>query len=469
MGVGALFSVLVLAYLVVILAVGVYFVRQVRGVEDFALAGRRLGLPVLIGSLAASYIGGATVVGWTGSFYEMGVDWWFSAIGAIAGVALATVVMARRCRRLAQFTVPDLLAIRYGPPARYVSAALIILGDIAIVTVQIIAIAGILTTFTDIDRLAAMVIGIVSFAVISLFGGMKGVAVTDSLQALVIFIGLLAGVIALFGSQGGPGPVFAALPDGYFEPFSVAGGLGAFNLALAALGTTAVSQSLIFSRIFSARDDTVAFRAMALLIPAALFGYGMVALLGYGGRAVLGPDVVPDDVFAQVVTELLHPLLGGILLATVIAAIVTTTNSMLLSASVNVARDLYRQLVPRQAGTVELRRVGQAAVVAFALLSFTLAVLMPDIVTAIVFAYTIYSAGLLIPLYAGFLWRGATPAAGVATIVVGGGTALLWYVLGEPFGLPPMVPALAAGLIVMIGLSLVTRKPSAEQLRVFDV
>lgn len=93
---------LVFAYLAAVLAVGVYFVRQVKGagVEQYALAGRSLGLTLLFGSLAATYIGGATVVGWTGSFYEMGFDWWFSALGALGGIVLATVVLARRARKL---------------------------------------------------------------------------------------------------------------------------------------------------------------------------------------------------------------------------------------------------------------------------------------------------------------------------------------------------------------------------------
>jgi SSS family solute:Na+ symporter len=135
---------------------------------------------------------------------------------------------------------------------------------------------------------------------------------------------------------------------------------------------------------------------------------------------------------------------------------------------VNLARDFYQQLTPREVPSVELRKVGQVAVVVFATLAFTLAVLMPDIVTAIVFAYTLYSAGLLVPLYAGYLWRGATPAAGMLSVIGGGGTALVWYILGEPLGLPPIVPAIAVALVAIVLVSLLTEGPSREQLRVFD-
>ncbi|AYY12195.1 sodium:solute symporter family protein [Actinobacteria bacterium YIM 96077] len=456
-------------YLVIILAIGISFRRFISGVEDFALAGRNLGLPVLIGTLFATYIGGATVVGWTGSFYDLGIDWWFTGLGALLGIVLATVVMAERSRKLRQYTVPDLLALRYDNTTRYVSAAMIIVGDIAVVTVQILAIAGILVTFTDLDRTPAMVIGVVSFTLISLFGGMKGVAFTDSIQAILIFGGLLTGVILLFQTNGGVGSAADGLPDGFLRPFTDTDGLGAFNMAIAALGTTAVSQAIIFSRIFSARDERVAKKAMVLLVPMALVGYGLVALLGWGGRAILGPDVVPDDVFAAVVTDLMPVAIGGLLLATVVAAIVTSTNSILLSASINLTRDFYRQLMHRETSDVELRKVGQLAVVVFAVLAFTLAVAMPDIVTAVVFAYTMYAAALLVPLYAGYLWRGATAAAGTSAVVGGGGTALIWYILDQPFDLPPMVPALAVSLALIFGVSAFTRKPTEQQLAVLDV
>ncbi|HLS15543.1 MAG TPA: sodium:solute symporter, partial [Beutenbergiaceae bacterium] len=87
-------------YLVIIIGIGVYFTRYNKDVEDFALAGRNLGLPVLLGTLFATYIGGATVVGWTGSFYELGVDWWWSGLGGVLGIAAAAIFLAERTRRL---------------------------------------------------------------------------------------------------------------------------------------------------------------------------------------------------------------------------------------------------------------------------------------------------------------------------------------------------------------------------------
>ncbi|UTR12037.1 sodium:solute symporter family protein [Evansella sp. LMS18] len=451
-----MYSIMILLYLVIVVAIGVFFKTKVKNMEDFALAGRNLNTPVLLGTLFATYIGGATVVGWTGSFYSLGIDWWFSGVGALLGIVAATF-LAEKFRDSEQFTVPDMLALRYNNSTRFVSSFMIIIGDIAIVTVQILAMTGILVSFTDIDRMPAMIISIISFTLISLFGGMKGVAFTDTLQAVLILVGLIAGVGFVFNLGGGPGEVFGGLPEGYFTPLTDVTVLGAIGMAIAAFGTTAVSQSMIFSRVFSAKDSKTAKRGLVLLIPLSLIGYGLVALVGFSGRSLLGGDITPDEVFATVITNLMPPFIGGVLIAVIIAAIVTSTNSILLSSSINLTRDFYQQLVKRELTSKEMMRAGQLSVVVFAALAFTLAVLMPDIVTAIVFAYTMYSASLLVPLYAGYLWKGATAAAGTSGVIGGGGTALLWYLLNEPFGVPSMIPAIIVSLALVIGVSKFTR------------
>lgn len=460
---------IVLIYLAVITAIGVLYKRHNEGIEDFAVAGRSLGTLILVGTFFSTMVGGATVVGWTGSFYLLGIDWTFSAIGALLGILVAATLLAEKFRKMEQMTVPDMLAIRYDNRSRYVSSVMIIIGDIAVITVQILSMTGILVVFVGLTELPAMIISVISFTLITYFGGMKGVAVTDSLQAILIFFGLLTGVIMLFYIGGGIKSVYQGVPDNYFKLFSDTTGLGAFNMAIAAFGTTAVSQSIIFGRVFSAKDSKTAKRSLYLLIPAMAVGFFFVFLLGFAGRSILGDGIEPEQVFAVVLTTLLPPVVGGILLAVVLAAIVTSTNSILLSASINVARDFYQQIKGDQVTDKGLQKVSQIAVAIIAILGFLLAFLMPSIVSAIVFAYTMYTAGLLIPMYIGHLWKGATATAGMYSIIGGGGTALLWYILKEPFGLPPLVPSLIVSLLCLIVISMFTKKPNKEQLKAFNL
>lgn len=460
----------ILLYLAVIVGIGVLQRHRVQSLEDFALAGRSLSGPMLLGTLFATFIGGATVVGWTGSFYVLGVDWWFSGLGALLGIAAAAFFLARRFREAAQFTVPDMLGLRYGNPSRVLGSVLIIFGDIAVIAVQIIAMTGTLVAFTDLSRPLAMLLSVVSFTLISLFGGMRGVALTDALQAAFILAGLSLGAWFVAGGgvagpegggvAGGAGlgdgirAGLAALPPELLRPLGSSTAVEVVGFAVAAFGITAVSQSIIFSRVFSARDPDTARRALFWLIPAAFLGYFLVSVLGMGARAILGDGIAASDVFAVAVSSLIPPVAGGVLIAVVVSAIVTSSNSILLSASVNLTRDLVQPLAGPARSNRSMMRVGQWAVGGFALAALMVAWVMPDIVTAVVFAYTMYSAGLLVPLYAGYLWRGATPAGGFAGILGGGGMALGWYLAGSPFGVPAMLPAVAVSAVLLFGVSL---------------
>ncbi|ACB86128.1 sodium:solute symporter family protein [Natranaerobius thermophilus] len=464
-----MYGAILAVYVLIILGIGFYTSRYIKNMDDFALAGRNLGLPMLVGTLFASFVGGATVTGWTGSFYQLGFDWWFAGIGSLLGVAVAATVMAEKSRKLEQYTVPDLLELRYDNKTKVVGSIMIILGDIGLVAVQIIALSGILTAFVGLETMPAMILSIIVFTLIALFGGMVGVALTDSIQAIIIALGLIVGVISAFSYGGGIGAVFSDLPDNFLTPLGTTSPGEAFNNAIAVFGTTAVWQAIIFSRAFAAKDSRTAKMGILWLIPTSLIGYFLVAMLGYSARSILGPDVVPDEVFATLLSEVMNPAVAAILLAVIVGAIITSTNSFLLSISINITRDLYQNFIGKDSSDKSLLKVGRVSLVIVAALAFSLAVAMPDIVTAIVFAYTMYSAALLIPLYGGYLWKKANSTAGFLGIIFGGGTAVIWHLLNEPMGLPPMVPAVILSLIVFVASSYMTEGPSKEQLKVFDV
>ncbi|MEW6244289.1 MAG: sodium:solute symporter family protein [Bacillota bacterium] len=464
-----MYSWVLFIYVGVILAIGFGTARYVKTLEDFALAGRNLSFPVLLGTLFASYVGGATVIGWTGSFYSLGIDWWFTAAGALLGVAAAAFIMSERCRRLEQYTVPDLLELRYDAKTRVIGSLMIILGDVSLIAVQTISIAGVLTAYFGWERIPAMIFATVVFMAIALVGGMIGVAITDAVQAVIIAAGLMVGVGAAFSHAGGFTAMLSSLPPGFLSPLSNLAPRLAFNNAIAVFGTVAVWQSIIFSRVFAAKDVKTAKRGVVWLIPAGFLAYFLVAMLGYSARVILGPGVPAGSVFAKLVTEVLSPGVAVVLLAVVIGAIITTVNSILLSVSVNFTRDLYQKLFRKNADSKELLFVGRASVLVVSLLAFLLAAAMPDIVSAIVFTYTMYSAALLVPLYGGYLWKRATAAAGLLGVISGAGTALTWYLLKNPLGLPPMIPSIIISLVVFVVASLLTPEPSKEQLKVFDV
>lgn len=345
---------------------------------------------------------------------------------------------------------------------------MIILGDIALTTVQIMSISGILTAYFDVPSTTGKIIGTVIFMAIAFYGGMVGVAFTDAIQAVFIALGLIAGAAFAVNYAGGWTAITAAVPPDYFTPFGTITPMQAISNAIAVFGTVAVWQSIIFSRTFAAKDAKTAKRGIAFLIPASFLGYLTVAIIGYSARATFGPDVPPGQVFAKLITEVFPPALAFILLALVISAIITTTNSILLSISVNITRDFYQRIFRPEATNEALLKFNKASVLVVGLIALTMAIFMANIVTAIVFTYTMYSAALLVPVYGGYTWKRATATGGFLGVVSGAATALIWYFMGQPV-VPAMLPALGVSLVFFIGGSLMTSKPTEEQLRVFEI
>lgn len=459
---------LLAVYILGFLVFGIWCSRYIKTMEDFALAGRSLTLPVLLGTLFASNVGGGTVVGWTGSFFAFGIDWWFTAAGAILALFAATFILAERTRKLEQYTIPDLLAIRYDEKTRIAGSFMIILGDIALTCIQIMSVSGILSIYFGVDPVVAKICGAIVFMAIAYSGGMVGVALTDAIQAVFIGVGLVIGAIFAVNHAGGWANMVSALPADYFTPFSSVSPIKALGQGIAVFGTVAVWQSIIFSRTFAAKDAKTAKRGVLFLIPASILAYLTVAIMGYAARAMFGDTIAPGQVFASLVTEVFPPALGFILLALVISAILTTTNSILLSLSVNITRDVYQKLINKKAEDKDLLRVGRLSIIAVGLFALLMALFMPNIVVAIIFTYTVYSAALLIPVYGGFLWKRATATGGFLALLSGGGTAWLWFGIGQPI-MPAMIPAIIVSLVCFVVGSLLTVKPTDEQLKVFNI
>lgn len=465
-------TIFIVVYVLIVMGVGIYCGKYIKTLDDFALAGRSLSTPVLVGTLVASIIGGATVVGWTGGFYAYGIDWWWGEVGTICGLLLAAIFMAERSRRLEQYTIPDLLRMRYDGKTATIGSAMIIIGDIALTCVQIMAIGGILSSFLGLSTVSSIIIGTIIFIAIAFFGGMVGVAITDTIQAVLIIACLVIGSMLIINNIGGFNVLISKLPGDFFTLTAHRKLSDGFALALSTTGTVAVWQSIIFSRIFAAKSPEVAKRSMYIMIPVQFICKFCVFLLGMSALAMFGPGRNQSTIFATIVLEGSSSFVGMLLIAVVIGALITTTNTILLSISVNITRDFYQRFILKNMDNIsseKLVKVGRYTVLGIGILAMLMALIMPNIVSAITFTYTMYSAALLIPVYGGFLWKRASTAGGFYGIIFGGGVALVWHFAGKPFGLDPMIPAAFASAIAFIIGSYITAPPSSEQLKVFEL
>jgi sodium/proline symporter len=207
-----------------------------------------------------------------------------------------------------------------------------------------------------------------------------------------------------------------------------------------------------------ARRIAVSWTALTLL-GATLVG---LAAIGYLPQPLEGKD--SERAFMLLVGTLFHPLVAGVLLAAVLAAIMSTADSQLLVSSSALAEDFYKALFRRNASQRELIGVGRMAVVVIALLAFVLA-LQPDskVLDLVAYAWAGFGAAFGPTIILSLYWQRMNVWGALAGIIVGGLTVVVWKQLsGGLFDLYEIVPAFAASLLAIVAVSLLSAPPPPQ-------
>ncbi|MGB4096275.1 MAG: sodium:solute symporter family protein, partial [Acetomicrobium sp.] len=162
-----------------------------------------------------------------------------------------------------------------------------------------------------------------------------------------------------------------------------------------------------------------------------------------------------------ILKSLMGPLLGGVILAALLAAIMSTADSLLSAATSHIVKDFWIEIfhVSEVDKEKELLRVSRISTFVIGILSLIIALIVPGIIDALIYSYTMYTAGVFVPVIGGFLWKGATKEGALASLIIGSILAL-WGIIGgvSLFGAPVEIFAALISLIVFIVVSLFTKK-----------
>ena len=466
-----------LAYLVVLVAVGVWRGRGVRDQDDFMVAGRRLPAFVLVGTLLATWIGTGSILGGAGLAYRQGL----AALWLSAGAWVAIVVLyfvAGRARAFAQYTVPDMLEARYGPAARVLGTLVTIAAYTAVVSYQYRAGGLILNLVTGLDPETGVLLTAGFVILYTAIAGMLSVAYTDVVNGVVLLVGVAVTLVFLLVDGGGPAAVAERLPPEKLSPLGRLGLLQALGLALPSMFLL-LGEANMYQRFFSARSEGDARRAVVgwifgtLLVETLIVGIGTIGFLRFPGLDAAGAGG-SETIVLRVLRDLMPPALGALLLATVIAIVVSTADSFLLVPATNVMRDVYQRFVQPAASPRRMVLMLRLAVVALGVVAWAQLRFFDTILQMALYAYTMYGAGVTPAVLAAFFWRRATAAGGVASIAAGMSVTLLWEVLERQGALPPaaaeldtIFPALGASVLALVAVSLATPAPAPARWRPF--
>lgn len=344
-------------YLIALLAIGAYSTKKSKGgLTDFFLAGRNLNKITVALSAVSSGRSGWLVLGVSGIAYVAGLK----AVWAIAGYITVEVLMfffvAPRFRKYSEktgsITITDILENRYEDKSnllRVTASIIIIFFMVAYVGAQVVAGGTAFSTSIGLSPAGGMWLTAIIILVYTMLGGFYAVSKTDVVQAcLMIFSLVLLPIIAIV-KLGGLGPVFEAMKTqggGFVDPFVF--GFGAI-VGLLGIGFGSPGNPHILVRYMSLKDASEMRKAAMIgTIWNVIMGWGAI-WLGLVGRAYF-PDIsmLPNGnreaIFTSLGAKVGNPLLMGVLLVAVLAAIMSSADSQLLVASSTVVRDIYERI-----------------------------------------------------------------------------------------------------------------------------
>ena len=464
----------VVVYLAVLALIGTRRSRQVRTGDDFLVAGRTLPARVLVFTLLATWIGSGSLFAGAGLGYRSGFAALWQSAGAWAGIALV-YFLAPRVRRIAQYTVSDILELRYGPAARVLGTVTTVLAYGTIAAYQFRGGGRLLSLISGLDPNTGALVTAVVCTLFTALAGMLSIAYLDVGNGLLMIFAVMLGVAFLIGDGGGIGASIAALRPDQVSVFGDLGPQAAIALFLPTMFLL-LGEANMYQKFFSARDERAARLAVVGWIAGTIVVETLIDVTGIFGSLAIGglSTEHSEEIVLRVATDVLPPVLGVLLVCGAAAIVVSTANSFLLTPSTNLIRDVYQRFINPAATDRQLVLYTRLVVVAVGALGYVAGSFFPTILAMALWAYTMYGAGITPALLGALVWKRATRAGGVASIVVGMVTTIGWEIVGlaragadeaaaYPFGWQTAYPALALSIATLVVVSLATPPPAKHE------
>lgn len=469
-----------IAYLIMMLAIGVIAYKRTSSSTDYFLGGRSLGPWPAALSAGASDMSGWLLLGLPGYAYAAGFEAFWLAGGLLVGTWANWLISAKRLRTYSitteSLTLPEFLSRRFNDNSKLIqtiSAFFILLFFLFYTSSGLVAGGKLFETVFGLDYTTAVIIGTVCVVSYTLFGGFLAVSWTDLVQGLLMSAALL--IVPIAAMNGGLGQLSTDLHninpelltlwnDVKGEPLSAIA-----IISLAAWGLGYFGQPHILARFKATRsnkDLTTARRIAVVWSALSMVGAMLVGLVGLIYVTNSGAPKLDDGekIFMLLVNAMFHPVIAGILLAAILAAIMSTADSQLLVSSSALAEDLYKQVLKKDATSEEIVRVGRFAVILISLIALVLAMTPDSSVLGLVsYAWAGFGAAFGPAIVLSLYWSRMNRNGALAGIVVGGVTIVLWkQFTGGWFDVYEIVPGIILSTLSIVIVSLITGEPEDE-------
>ncbi|RKG34134.1 sodium/proline symporter PutP [Acinetobacter tianfuensis] len=474
-------------YIVAMIGIGLYAYKATTNFDDYILGGRSLGSVVTALSAGASDMSGWLLMGLPGAIYLSGLSESWIAIGLIIGAWLNWLLVAGRLRTHTELqnnalTLPDYFTSRFGDSKkvlRVISAVVILIFFAIYCASGMVAGARLFESLFGWNYTTALWIGAIATISYVCIGGFLAISWTDTFQAGLMIFALLLAPIMTYLALGDNAQQLSATVESV-RPL-------ASNM-LSDLSTVAILSSMAWGLgYFGQPHILVRFMAADSVksIPAAR-RIGMTwMILCLGGAVAVGyiaiayfqahPELAaavsanPETVFMELTKILFNPWIAGIVLAAILAAVMSTLSCQLLVCSSTLTEDLYKAFVRKNASQYELVWVGRFMVAAIAVLAIILAMNPNSKVLGLVaYAWAGFSAAFGPLIILSLFWKRMTLNGAIAGMIVGAVTVIVWKNTMAHTEVYEIIPGFIFALISIVVVSLLGKAPAKDVTDRFD-
>ena len=467
------FIVVSIVYLGFSVLIGYIASRQIKDAKDFWIAGGKLGWIVGGATIAATQMSAGLFIGTIGLTYNVGWTFFWVVFCFPLSYWIMAWVIGPKFKRFGKFTLPDFIGARfYGHLPRTIAAVLIIPCFLVYIVAQLKAGGMILNVVYGLPELTGVALFFLVIVLYTAIGGMIADAYTDLIQMIIMLIGAAAAVPLVLTNLGGINETFRiatlirpGLTDWGGMPISVLIGLF-FAFFIGSFG-----RPEILTRFYTMKDEKTIRRGILFVIILVGVTHFLCFILAMAIRGLTPNIPHPDLAMPTLAVYYLPGLVGSLLLAAIVAAMMSTVDSVLLVASSAFAHDIYAQVInPKATERTKLiiAEVATVLVGVIALLMYiggfgkmTLIQLIVALFSALV-GSTFSSVVLL-----GCLWKRATREGAIAGMIGGFVLTWIWHFANSPLGLNPVIPGVILSAILTVGISLLTPPPPEEALAPF--
>jgi SSS family transporter len=459
---------LVLGYIVVCIAIGFLASRRaLKSRDNYWVANRSIGTFINSWAIMAALASGGSIIGVIGLSFEHGMPYAFGMFaGAVVGFPLASILVARQLRNLEKYTITDFLLYRFNNRLIEILVPIIIIISFTAYIVAQLKAAGLAAVYIlGISYPHAIALMSLVFIIYVSIGGMWAVTWTDVLQGILMaFVVLVLSVILLYKFNG-----LAPLIKKGVSIYPVLGKMAAMPLSsyIGAFVIWATAISVIphiVMRVYSAKN----VKSARLSLNYAMIIYAIMIILAVSTIApasrVLFPHLKDADVaFFNIIERNFSPLLAGLSIAAVMAAVMSTTDALLLACSSAISHDLYEKSLGKKASEKQLKYIRIGSVWIIGIAAMVLAFNPPKLLTMLYTAAVgILCSSLFVPLVLGIWWKRATNSGALWSMLAGSISYMVLLFFTDMPALSHILISLPFSLLVMIIASYLTRPPGYQ-------